>query len=102
MDPHAGELATALLNIGKFGNLDETTANRSQRAALIATAQKRGLVVWSRARKCYQLTPVGYRIAANCDPQCAINFRQRLSSKPSSCVELHSWPRGQLQSVQRI
>src|SRR5215471_6555638 len=79
MDARAGELAVGLLHIGIFGNLDRTAANRSERAALIATAQKRGLVVWSRLRRCYQLTPVGYRIAAKCDPQSSITFRQRLS-----------------------
>jgi len=81
MDARAGELAVGLLHIGMFGNLDRIAADRSKRTALIATAQKRGLVVWSRLRRCYQLTPVGYRIAANCDPQCSITFRRRLSAQ---------------------
>src|SRR5262245_14529840 len=81
MDPHAGDLAKALLHVGMYGNLDGTAANRSERTALIATAQRRGLLVWSRGRKCYQLTPTGYRIAASCDPQCNINFRRRLSTQ---------------------
>jgi hypothetical protein len=79
MDPHAGELAKALLCVGMYGNLDGTAANRSERTALIATAEKRGLLVWSRGRKCYQLTRAGYRVAASCDPQCTLSFRRRLS-----------------------
>jgi hypothetical protein len=71
----AGKLEAALRDIATSGALHQMS--RSEAIAVITTAQRRGLVSWSKSRKCYRLTRAGYRIAANSNPQRNLHSRRR-------------------------
>ncbi len=51
----------AVEHMNAHGNLDGFQASRSERLALVSTAARQGLVVWSRFRKRYELTSRGRR-----------------------------------------
>jgi hypothetical protein len=60
MDEHA-KIHAVLAHIGRGGELADFPATKTQRLALLATASRRRLIGWDRARGRYQLTSSGRR-----------------------------------------
>src|SRR6266542_3592375 len=54
-------IGAAMEHVKAHGNLDGFPAGRGERLALMTTAGKQGLVVWSRSRRRYELTSRGFR-----------------------------------------
>src|SRR6266542_1601462 len=54
-------IGAAMEHVKAHGNLDGFPAGRGERLALMTTAGKQGLVVWSRSRGRYELTSRGFR-----------------------------------------
>jgi hypothetical protein len=52
-------IQTALQHIRETGNLDSFSATRAERVALVATASKKGWVIWVKARGKFELTKAG-------------------------------------------
>ncbi len=54
-------IGAAMEHVKAHGNLDGFPAGRGERLALMTTAGKQGLVVWSWSRRRYELTSRGFR-----------------------------------------
>src|SRR5438552_6788606 len=59
LDEERLRIGAALTYLKEQGNLDGFPARRNERMALMATAERRGLVVWDRNRERYEVTRLG-------------------------------------------
>jgi len=59
LDEERLRIGAALTYLKEQGNLDGFPARRNERMALMATAERRGLIVWDRNRERYEVTRLG-------------------------------------------
>jgi hypothetical protein len=64
----SARIGAAIEHINEHGNLDGFPAARGERAALVLTARRQGLVAWSRTHRKYELTIHGYRTLRSLQP----------------------------------
>ena len=83
LDEEALRLGSALEHVGRQGNLDHFSGTQSEKLALMAMANRRGLVKWNRDSSRYELTSLG-RQQLGIDSRVAEPVRPARSVSPPS------------------